>query len=669
MTAQCIVDGQTTSHRTLEDAWRTAQQAKGPATVKILGDCTLAKLFVVQSGCQITLDLNGCTLDASAFEVAAGGQFTLTDTAAADAAKQGTITGTKVGAVNVADGGTFIMQGGTLTGNSAVNGGAVNVAYGGTFLMQGGVLTGNTAANGGAVYNDGAFVMTGGKILDNRAQQGGGVYNAGAMRVEGGSIIGNKANEGGGVFQTGPRLELANDAVISGNVRPADGAADNLCLDWDAETDGETHTLSIGAMGENAKVFLNSKREPTLDSPTTISANSNVTASNLAKLHADNPDRCLQLWDGTVYLNVHKLMEYQTERALYRKPTCLGNAVYYYSCDSCGMLSPDETFTAQGTALGHRWRPYMAFYADHFKHYHVCSGCNLQDAGEPHVWNIPEATETESKYCTICNYVLQAATGHAHELELVLGSAPDCVTNGILSHYECESGKHYEDANGLREIPDPAANELIPAVGHSWTPTFLMENADAERHYLGCSACGDMDVGMLHEWNVVTATLETDKHCTVCGYVAEPRLEHAHQGIFVPERPARCGVDGEKAYYRCDCGMCFHDEACTQPIEDFGTWKVIHAQPHKWSANYLPAYSDAQHHYHVCTVCGALDAGEDHLWTEAEGGGRRCEVCGYGGAAAPLTGDSTPLGTYLALLVLSGAGLAAAITRRKKQRI
>jgi predicted outer membrane repeat protein len=77
--------------------------------------------------------------------------------------------------------GTFTMNGGEISGNTAVEGGGVSLAGSslGTFIMNGGKISSNTAAyNGGGVYISlGAFIMNGGEISGNTAKNyGGGVY-------------------------------------------------------------------------------------------------------------------------------------------------------------------------------------------------------------------------------------------------------------------------------------------------------------------------------------------------------------------------------------------------------------------------------------------------------------------------------------------------------------
>jgi hypothetical protein len=65
-------------------------------------------------------------------------------------------------------GGTFIMNGGTVNGNTASYGGGVYIF--GTFAMSGGMVSGNTASSyGGGVFvgDHGTFIMSGGAVRGN----------------------------------------------------------------------------------------------------------------------------------------------------------------------------------------------------------------------------------------------------------------------------------------------------------------------------------------------------------------------------------------------------------------------------------------------------------------------------------------------------------------------
>ena len=104
--------------------------------------------------------------------------------------------------------GTFELNGGTISGNTASRGGGVYVDnYRNTVTMNAGTISNNTASRdgGGVFVNNQIFTMNGGTISGNTANQGGGVYGDGSFTMGGGTISGNTAREnGGGVYINSP---------------------------------------------------------------------------------------------------------------------------------------------------------------------------------------------------------------------------------------------------------------------------------------------------------------------------------------------------------------------------------------------------------------------------------------------------------------------------------
>ena len=118
------------------------------------------------------------------------------------------------------NGGSFTLQGGTITGGNQNFGGGVNVG-GGTFTMTGRTISGCTAIdNGGGVYvvASGMLNMTGGSITVNTAtNNGGGVYvDSGTFNVNGApSISGNTKDD---VDYNNVYLESGRTITITGKL-------------------------------------------------------------------------------------------------------------------------------------------------------------------------------------------------------------------------------------------------------------------------------------------------------------------------------------------------------------------------------------------------------------------------------------------------------------------
>jgi len=168
------------------------------------------------------------------------------------------------GGVYVGRNSDFIMDGGSVSGNSAADkGGGVSVYSHGTresrFILHDGSVNNNTANFGGGVYlkadqTASVFEMSGGAIENNRAAiNGGGICNENmasvtAVNITGGEIGGNKAAEGGGIWSgttdtDRARVKVGADAVFSGN---AAGAAYVMDDDSDMTVyDGAVQTAAI----------------------------------------------------------------------------------------------------------------------------------------------------------------------------------------------------------------------------------------------------------------------------------------------------------------------------------------------------------------------------------------------------------------------------------------
>ncbi|MBQ7543206.1 MAG: hypothetical protein IJT44_13040 [Clostridia bacterium] len=123
----------------------------------------------------------------------------------------------------LSDGGTLLMQGGKISGNTAQNGGGIYM-NGGVLYADGGTVSGNTAQNGGGVYllGTGAEVeLRGLTVSGNTAQNGGGVYNQNSTVLwSGGTASGNTATVRGGAFYNTGKLQMSG-GTVSGNTAPS----------------------------------------------------------------------------------------------------------------------------------------------------------------------------------------------------------------------------------------------------------------------------------------------------------------------------------------------------------------------------------------------------------------------------------------------------------------
>ncbi len=199
----------------------------------------------------VVVDLNGHTIDrgmpdsgGNVIKIDWNGSLTIKDSSPD---KSGTITGgftrSPGGGVYVGQGCTFIMDGGSIYGNSTMDncqGGGVYVGQGATFIMNDGSIINNSTYGdseqkgpGGGVYvGQGAtFTMNGGFITENWSQgsntcQGGGVYveQEGTFTMNGGTINENiSTGNGSGVYVAdNSTFSFNNNAQVINNLRQFD---------------------------------------------------------------------------------------------------------------------------------------------------------------------------------------------------------------------------------------------------------------------------------------------------------------------------------------------------------------------------------------------------------------------------------------------------------------
>ena len=203
------------------------------------------------------------------------------------------------GAVYVGSG-KFIMNDGSLSGKALNGSGGAVYVSGGRFVMNGGTVTGKAsetekdngsrgwAGHGGAVYNDGATVIiNGGTITSSSAAEGGGIYaNGGTLTIDKANITGNTATHGGGGIHAYNSALTIDGASITGN-NGGESLGGGIYISG-AKGSGTTGDPYIPAVIQNATIQNNTAKcggginasGPVKISDTTITGN---TATKLEK--------------------------------------------------------------------------------------------------------------------------------------------------------------------------------------------------------------------------------------------------------------------------------------------------------------------------------------------------------------------------------------------------
>ena len=125
--------------------------------------------------------------------------------------------------------GTLVIQssydGGTIIGRGADAGCTFYIENDARLVIESGTIKAatRTVTNGGVIYNGGTLEINGGTISGGSAVNGGGVYNAGTMLVAGGTISGNTVSGQGGAIYTTGTLNMLGNPVIVGNTKTDSG--------------------------------------------------------------------------------------------------------------------------------------------------------------------------------------------------------------------------------------------------------------------------------------------------------------------------------------------------------------------------------------------------------------------------------------------------------------
>lgn len=256
--------------------------------------------------------------------------------------------------------------------------------------------------------------------------------------------------------------------------------------------------------------------------------------------------------------------------------------------------------------------------SDAFAHWQECS-CGEKTTAQAHSY-----ADEQDPTCNVCGYVRELS--HTHDF------GPGWESDAFSHWHKCSScgARDAEAAHSYGDDQDTTCNICGYVRDLSHTHTYSNSwDCDISSHWHACIYCGEKEAEAAHVYDSVL-----DPECNVCKF--KRVISHVHQGVLVSGTPATCTQEGSKDYYTCTCEQAFEDEACTRPITDLDSWKVIQPIPHIWSGTYLAENADESKHYHLCTVCGTKDAGEAHVYDNTED--IDCSICGYERQVTPPVG-------------------------------
>ncbi len=221
-----------TTYNELSNALSSASiYENDPTLIKLDADIYATSMLTVYSDTYVILDLNGHVLSGNGSNrvIQVNGNLTIIDSNPT-ATHNPEITYISP----VDDTETITVNGGVIKDGNKSNGGAIYINPSGNLTLEGGNVTLNYSDYGGGIYVDGGgFVMNGGSVCGNTAQyNGGGIYinnnndYDGNAIINGGYVSYNKINagdgDGGGLHVRNSTLTF-NAGEINNNLAGAGG--------------------------------------------------------------------------------------------------------------------------------------------------------------------------------------------------------------------------------------------------------------------------------------------------------------------------------------------------------------------------------------------------------------------------------------------------------------
>lgn len=429
-----------------------------------------------------------------------------------------------------------------IENNQAANGGGVyfyglysdyTLTISDSAKITGNTATGDGASNGGGVFcaNKGSLMMNGGSITDNTATgMGGGVYfnnNAGSeFGISGGAdISGNKKDSADnnvylptnkyitivgkmtGSKKIGVTTETTPDA--SAYVCIAQGSKDYADPEK-FQYENNTIPVSVVISRNTAKLIV------CVHNWNTIWSTDSSNHWHECAICKGEKDTAAHVYDQEITAEGYKVSE----------ATCTTKAVYYKSC-ICGAKGT-ETFesgekdTDNHTGVLSDWK---SDGSDHWKEYSCCGAHAETAAHTPG----PAATEEAPQTCMECGYEIAPALAHTH----AWGA---WISNGDGTHTRiCSKDSSHTETNRCSGGTATCQNKAVCAAcnaaygelgSHDPADTW---SKDANRHWHACQTANCTEkIDFAAHTPGPAATEEAPQTCTVCEYEIAPAFAHTH---------------------------------------------------------------------------------------------------------------------------------------------
>ena len=293
----------------------------------------------------------------------------------------------------------------------------------------------------------------------------------------------------------------------------------------------------------------------------------------------------------------------ETDPYLKEAANCTGHNIYWYACSRCDASAKDAaneadrvSFTGSQTTSVGAHVPETTLSHDGNTHWNACqhhpdvklneTAHSFDQHNTDAAYLVRPATCTEKavyKLSCVCGeasaetFEYGEALGHSYTekretADYVRDEAADCRSHATYWFACSRCGASAKDAANEADRISYTGETEASFGAHDYTELpaeELRQYADETGHYHKvCSDCGGKSGFEEHSWNVPAATEQTDKHCTVCGYVAAEQQGHTFGEAWVSDADGHwhvctgCGAPSEKAPHQYltdedkECSIC-----------------------------------------------------------------------------------------------------------------
>ena len=394
------------------------------------------------------------------------------------------------------------MSGGEITNNTANRGGAVYAYYWGIFNMSDGTISGNSVTSGthaAAVYMSATrnvCTLSGGNIVDNNCS---GVAAAGKTSV---SLAGVNVTGNAGTNQVQIAALTDNDttsdspAGLEHFIYVSDGVIGSIGYTYgsDMAISGGSFGAALPSLASLADGY-SLYHDATEEYPYWAAADAECEHTETEGIVTAVPATCTENGvtagekcsacktvitlsgvdkAGHDYGDLIPAVE-----AVHNTTTLTAGVAAHYQCSACEKYFTEAKVEVEyadlvGETPVHEYTNANG-YKDEDGHADTCT-CGAIGEVADHTPNVDAATEETAKYCTVCNYVIEARLSHVHSLTHVPAAEATCTETGNIEYWSCTCDKYFSDAEATNEITDkdsvvvaalnhPAdEREVIPAV-------------------------------------------------------------------------------------------------------------------------------------------------------------------------------------------------------------